>query len=190
MIIQDNGTAMHREKLMFLLNNYFPIYSEEQVYQNDMLQFISLHKNCFDRSLESGHITASSWLLNKDHTQALLMHHAKLDRWVQLGGHCDGNSDCLEVAIKEACEESGLTQVRPVLNEIFDIDIHLIPPKGQIREHLHYDVRFLLESAGDEPIVCNRESKELRWVGKNQTEFPTDSRSVVRLFIKWKNLAK
>ena len=170
-----------------MLNSYFSVCNEETLFKIEMLQFIARHENCFERSLECGHITASSWLLNKDHTQALLMHHAKLDRWFQLGGHCDGNPDCLEVAIKEACEESGLTQIRPVFNEIFDIDIHLIPAKGLIKEHNHFDVRFLLEVVSDETIVGNRESKELRWIGKNQRELPTDSRPVVRLFNKWLN---
>ena len=176
---------MHRKKLTVLLNRYLPSDSAEIAFKNEMLSFIGLHRDCFERSLEIGHVTASSWLLNRDQTKALLMHHAKLDRWFQLGGHCDGNPDVLEVAIKEACEESGITQIRPVSNEIFDIDIHLIPAKNQVKAHYHFDVRFLLETAGDEPMIQNIESKELRWIGKNERELPTRSPSVVRMFFKW-----
>ena len=176
---------MHREKLTFLLKRYLPRHAEEIIFKTEMLHFIGLHENCFERSLEIGHITASSWLLNKGRTKALLMHHTKLDRWFQLGGHCDGNPDVLEVAIKEAREESGITQIEPVSNEIFDIDIHLIPAKNQIKSHHHFDVRFLLEATGDEPIIQNGESKELRWIDQNEKELPTQSLSVVRMFAKW-----
>jgi 8-oxo-dGTP pyrophosphatase MutT (NUDIX family) len=178
---------MHREKLTFLLNRYHPAHAEEIAFKSEMLQFIARHEDCFERSLQIGHITASSWLLSKECTKALLMHHTKLDRWVQLGGHCDGNPDVLQVAIKEAQEESGIAQIRPVFNEIFDIDIHLIPAKGQISAHHHFDVRFLLEVASGESVIRNGESKELRWIGKNESELPTDSPSVVRMFTKWLN---
>jgi len=176
---------MHREKLIFLLNRYLPASAEEIAFKNEMLYFIRLHEDCFERSLEIGHFTASSWLLNRDRAKALLMHHTKLDRWFQLGGHCDGNPDVLEVAIKEAREESGIQLIRPVFDEIFDIDIHLIPAKDQIRAHYHFDVRFLLEAVVDVPAIQNSESKELRWISKNESELPTQSLSVVRMFAKW-----
>jgi 8-oxo-dGTP pyrophosphatase MutT (NUDIX family) len=151
-----------------------------------MLQFLVRYENCFERSLEVGHVTGSAWLLNADHSKALVMHHTKLDRWFQLGGHCDGNHDVLAVALKEAGEESGMVHIQPVSQEIFDIDIHLIPPKGNLKAHYHYDVRFLLEAAGNETVMGNCESKELRWIGPNENELPTDSRSVVRMFDKWR----
>ncbi|HXW85792.1 MAG TPA: NUDIX domain-containing protein [Candidatus Bathyarchaeia archaeon] len=113
------------------------------------------------------------------------MHHTKLDQWFQLGGHCDGNPDVLAVALKEAQEESGINHIVPVNTHIFDIDIHLIPANKKEKEHYHYDVRFLLQVASDEKIVQNSESKELRWITKNRAEFPTQNRSVVRMFDKW-----
>lgn len=183
---------MHRKKLTLLLNRYLPTDAEELIFKSQMLQFIAMHEDCFERFLEIGHITASSWLLSKDNAKVLLMHHTKLDRWFQLGGHCDGNPDVLQVAIKEAQEESGIVHIRPVFNEIFDIDIHLIPAKGPIGAHHHFDVRFLLKVTSDESIIRNGESRELRWIGKNIRELPTDSRSAVRMFTKWmdNNLAK
>jgi 8-oxo-dGTP pyrophosphatase MutT (NUDIX family) len=179
---------MKREELTFLLNRYHPSDADEIDFKTKMLQFIALHEDCFERSLEIGHITASSWLLGKGRKKALLMHHTKLDRWVQLGGHCDGNPDVMHVAIKEAQEESGITQIQPVLNEIFDIDIHLIPTKNQIKAHHHFDVRFLLEVTSDESLIRNGESQELRWIGKNERELPVASRSVVRMFVKWMDI--
>lgn len=176
---------MHRNQLITLLNNYHPIFQEEQAAKTRMLEFINQYSNCFERSLEVGHITASAWLLNKNQTHVLLMHHAKLDSWVQLGGHCDGNADALDVAVKEAQEESGISNIKPLSYDIFDIDIHLVPARKNEPEHYHYDVRFLLQVTGDEDFVKNNESKELRWIGKNRNDLPTNSQSIIRMFDKW-----
>lgn len=175
---------MKREQLLTLLQKYQPT-PEEESSKNAMIVFAQSNENCFERFLESGHFTASSWLLNKDGSKALLMHHTKLDRWFQLGGHCDGNPDVLAVAIKEAQEESGIEGISAVNSEIFDVDVHTIPEYKGIPEHTHYDIRFLLQVTSDEEIVQNRESKELRWIDKNQDNLPTDERSVTRMFEKW-----
>ena len=177
---------MHRHSLLSLLKNYFPQTPEEITYKNRMISFIEANPLCFERSLEQGHITGSAWLLSNDDSQALLMHHNKLNLWVQLGGHCDGESDVLQVAVKEAQEESGISAIVPVINEIFDIDIHCIPANSREKEHYHYDVRFLLRVASNEKFVQNSESKELRWISKDVSCLPTQSLSVVRMFNKWK----
>lgn len=176
---------MHRSKLKTLLYVYNPTDEHEILFKRRILQFMKENQDCFERSLVLGHITASCWLLNKDHSKALMLHHAKLDRWFQLGGHCDGNADTLAVALQEAQEESGIVGIEAVMPAIFDIDIHLIPDTPKEKAHYHYDIRYLLRVFSDEQIVQNRESKELRWIGKNQAELPTDNSSVVRMFIKW-----
>lgn len=168
-----------------MLHEYHPSAPEEIQAKETMLNFIKAHDDCFERSLAIGHITASAWLVNKEQTHALLMHHTKLDRWFQLGGHCDGDPDVLGVAIKEAQEESGIMHIAPLSNKIFDIDIHLIPANSKEKEHYHYDVRFLLQVTSDEQVVQNGESKELRWIGKNKNELPTAELSVTRMFNKW-----
>jgi 8-oxo-dGTP pyrophosphatase MutT (NUDIX family) len=180
---------MHRT-LVELLHAYVPSDPEEQVYKERMLEFIKQHADCFERSLAEGHFTGSAWLLNHDKSRALLMHHTKLDQWFQLGGHCDGDSDILAVALKEAQEESGINNIIPVSEDIFDIDIHRIPAFGNNKEHYHYDVRFLLQVNGLDEIVQNRESKELRWISTDRKELPTTSRSIVRMFEKWIALKK
>ncbi|MCL5875774.1 MAG: NUDIX hydrolase [Candidatus Dependentiae bacterium] len=174
---------MKREMLLKLLERYTPLI-EEIVHKNKIINFIKNNTDCFERTLQEGHVTASAMLLNKNHTQALLMHHAKLDMWVQLGGHCDGESDVLQVAIKEAQEESGIMALEAVSSEIFDIDIHLIPANKKEAAHYHYDVRFLLHVVSDESIVQNSESKALQWFDVTGATLPTKERSVVRLFEK------
>lgn len=176
---------MNRYSLLEQLQHYFPCAAEEVAAKKRMIAFIEEHKDCFERSLAIGHMTASAWLLNNDKTTALLMHHAKLNKWLQLGGHCDGNEDVLAVAIKEAQEESGIQHIVPVSSDIFDIDIHRISATSHEPEHDHYDVRFLLQVTSDEKIVQNRESKELRWISKERATLPTDELSVVRLYNKW-----
>jgi len=174
-------------EIISLLEQYNPSLLEEVEYKKSMLNFIKNNELCFERSLLIGHITASAWLLSKDLSSVLLMHHAKLNDWFQLGGHCDGESDVLSVAIKEAQEESGIQQIIPVDRAIFDIDIHLIPENIREKAHYHYDIRFLLKVVSDELVVQNKESKELRWIPKDINALPTKTRSILRMFNKWVN---
>ena len=174
-----------RKNILTLLNNYFPENKEEIQFKVQIIDFIRNNKDCFERSLKTGHITGSAWLLNKKGSHALLMHHTKLDKWFQLGGHCDGNPDVCSVAVKEAQEESGIQSIAPIKDTIFDLDVHLIPVIKDEPEHYHFDIRFLLQVKSDEDIIQNKESKELRWINKDKKSIPTDNQSVVRMFDKW-----
>ena len=179
---------MKREftSLQQLLAAYHPHDAAEQEYKKTILTFLDQYPhNAFERSLDVGHITASCWLVNKDNTKALLTHHRKLDRWFQLGGHCDGDTDVLGVALKEAQEESGIVGIEPVNGAIFDIDVHLIPENKKEKAHYHYDIRFLLRVVSDEEFVVGDESNDLAWISKERSMLPTDERSVTRMFDKW-----
>jgi tripeptide aminopeptidase len=176
--------------LIDLLEKYNPSYREELEFKERMLAFAKRHKDCFERSLEEGHFTASCWLLDQSGEKALLMHHAKLDMWLQLGGHADGKSDLLKVALKEAEEESGLSCIKPLSPAVFDIDIHFIPDNGKEKGHYHYDVRFLLQAEGNKEVRINSESKQLLWIDKNPENLPTNNPAVVRMFKKWSEVMK
>lgn len=176
---------MHRNQTLHLLENYFPMDITEQVSKKEILDFIKNNPSCFERSHEVGHVTASAWLMNHDKTKALLMLHKKLNIWLQLGGHCDGNSDILSVAIKEAQEESGIKEILPVKNEIFDLDIHIIPSYKEVKKHTHYDIRFLLYTLHDN-FEKNNESKKIKWFNQNEEVLPSKSQSIMRMFSKWK----
>lgn len=183
MFIADD--TIGRNYLLRLLERYKPSDTQEQLYKQQIQEFVRAHENCFERSLKSGHITASSWLVNQQGSHALLMHHTKLDNWFQLGGHCDGESNVLKAAIKEAQEESGISDIVALSDDIFDIDVHLIPKAGREQAHYHYDIRFLLQVKSDELVNKNSESKELRWIGKYCNDLPTKSVSITRMFHKW-----
>ena len=171
-----------------LIEEYNPSCEEEEDYKRQMLDLLKVSENPFDRSHEERHFTASAFLLNRDLTHVLLMHHTKLDMWMQLGGHCDGESDVLKTAITEAREESGIEEITALSPEIFDIDIHLIPARGEREAHYHYDIRFLLHACGDDTVQKNHESKELRWISRDGKDIPTKEPSVLRMFDKLKML--
>ena len=172
-----------------LLQEYLPSDAAEQEYKEIILNFLLQYPDAFERTLQVGHITASAWLINKDNTKALLTHHKKLNKWLQLGGHCDGNVDALAVAIKEAQEESGIMEIEPVQTTIFDISVHLIPENKKEKAHYHYDIRFLLQVMSDEKVVVSDESHDLAWINKNKDALPTRERSVTRMFDKWLSLS-
>ncbi|MES2504775.1 MAG: NUDIX hydrolase [Myxococcota bacterium] len=171
-----------------LLNTYDPPSEQERLNKQAMLDFARQHADCFSRNNLVAHFTGSAWLLDRSGENALLLHHRKLDRWFQLGGHADGDTDLARVALKEAQEESGIQGIGFVQPGIFDLDIHEIPANAKEPRHFHYDVRFLLQVTSDELLVQNAESKELRWVSKNVNDLPTDNLSVVRMFHKWTGL--
>lgn len=126
--------------------------------------FIAAHPDCLWRTCLAGHLTASVWIVDTARMRTLLTHHRKLDRWLQLGGHVDGEADLAAAALCEAHEESGLTRLRLVSPEIFDVDRHRIPARGVEPEHWHFDVRFLIEADPAEPLQVSDESKDLAWV--------------------------
>jgi len=149
--------------LLQKLSEYLPNDALEIASRDEMLTFLTTALAPYCRSNRSGHVTGSALLIHPDGTKFLLMHHRKLDRWLQPGGHCDGDENVLNVAIKEAQEESGIQSITPITEDIFDVDVHMIPANSRDEAHLHYDVRFLLR-AGDANFIQNPESKELRWV--------------------------
>lgn len=120
------------------------------------------HADCFERTCIPGHFTGSAWLVDRAGQRVLLTHHRKLDRWLQLGGHADGDGDLARVALREAEEESGLGDL-VVEPEIFDLDRHVIPARGSEPEHWHYDVRFVVRANGSEAFVVGDESHALAW---------------------------
>jgi 8-oxo-dGTP pyrophosphatase MutT (NUDIX family) len=170
-----------------LLNNYHTNDLMEQESKRKMLNFLAREPNCFERSCEEGHFTASCWLENASRTAILLTHHKKFNAWLQLGGHADGDSDLLRVSLKEAFEESGLSVIS-VNRNIFDVSVHFIPPHEDVHQHYHYDVRFYLRATKDEPFVVSDESYDLKWVYE-EGQLP-DNTEIKRMFRKWKSHLK
>ncbi|MEZ4749787.1 MAG: NUDIX hydrolase [Bdellovibrionota bacterium] len=126
-------------------------------------------------------------MVDADCTQVLLTHHRKLDKWLQLGGHADGDSRVDRVALREAEEESGLTDLsfHPSLSDRpLDWDIHEIPARPGEPTHFHYDVRYLIQTHDPKAIQCSEESNELRWFPLEKVKAITNEPSLLRLIEK------
>lgn len=186
---------MHRNNLLKKLANYkTKLYQVgdsshaklELEHVDKTVEFIKNYPDCFDRKQSYGHITGSAWLLNTTLDKALLMHHRKLKLWLQPGGHADGDNDILQVAIKEAQEESGIDVVEPIDTEIFDIDIHYVDHNCPHGLHYHFDIRFLLKTKYTDKFVANHESLGLKWNTLEELKQQKDlNLSVKRLVEKW-----
>lgn len=148
------------------------------------IAFIEQHPDCLQRSQLLGHLTGSAWIIDPERRRTLLTHHRKLDLWLQLGGHADGDPDLLEVALREAREESGLTEVRVVSAELFDVDRHRIPARAHVPEHWHFDLRFLLEADPAAPLTVTDESHDLAWVELDQVASLNPEESMARMVRK------
>ena len=120
-------------------------------------------RHAFLRQRLAGHFTGSAWVVSADGARTLLTHHRKLDRWLQPGGHADGDVDLAGVALREAQEETGVAGLRLEDGAIFDLDRHWIPVRGQVPGHWHYDVRYLVRAGVDERFVVSAESHDLAW---------------------------
>lgn len=146
--------------------------------------FVRAHADCFERTCPPGHVTGSAWIVSADRASVLLTHHRKLGRWLQVGGHADGDPDPLRVALREAEEESGLAAlaVAPEAGGLpLDVDVHEIPPHGGEPAHLHHDVRFLLVAAPGQTIRVSDESHDVRWVPRERLLDVVDEESLVRM---------
>jgi len=154
---------MSRASLLAELVAYAPADAREAAMRSEIAAFVRDHADCFERTLLLGHLTASAWVVDADRTHALLTHHRKLGRWLQLGGHADGDDDLRRVALREAREESGLTAIRFAGTSIYDLDVHAIPARGREPAHTHYDVRFAFIAERTQPTVVSAESHELAW---------------------------
>jgi 8-oxo-dGTP pyrophosphatase MutT (NUDIX family) len=175
---------MNKSKLINLLLNYKAEYTEENEYKNKILNFLSKNDIFLGTKNSEGHITGSAWIISKDRKKVLLTHHKKLNKWLQLGGHTEEAETIYDGALREAKEESGLLNIHFFSKEIFDIDVHLIPERKNVKEHYHYDIRFLLEEDGNEKLVISEESNDLKWVEINKIIDYSGSRSILRMVEK------
>lgn len=166
--------------------DYRARYPEEGEVVADFESFLASDAAVFERRHQVGHFTGSAWLVSADSERVLLTHHRKLGRWLQLGGHADGDTDLARVALREADEESGLPGLT-VDAEIFDLDAHRIPPRGDEPEHWHYDVRHVVHATVSEDFVVGAESLALAWRPISDLALDDPDASMQRMARKWMN---
>ncbi len=180
MLAEDAG----RTRLLRDLAAYVPSDAREAAMAERLRTFVAENVACFERSLTIGHVTGSAWIVDPAGTAAVLTHHRKLDKWLQLGGHADGDADIRRVAIREATEESGLARIAFASEAIYDVDVHRIPARPGEPEHDHFDVRFAFYANRDEAPIASDESHAVAWISLAEIERYTIDDSVRRLVAK------
>ena len=177
---------MHRSHTLRLLERHRT--RAEQPFElatlEEIIGFVRANEDCLLRSCLEGHLTGSAWITDPTRRRVLLTHHRKLDKWLQLGGHADGEPDLFEVALKEAREESGLAGFTPVSEQLFDVDKHRIPERKGVPEHWHLDLRFHFLADPAEPLVISGESKDLAWVDIDRLMGLNPEESMLRMVRK------
>lgn len=144
----------------------------QAVHRRRLLVFAARHPDALHRSCEAGHLTASAWVVNHDATEGLVLLHRKIGRWLQPGGHADGEGSLASVALREATEETGIDGLE-VWTTPVDIDVHLFVNRRRTEpDHLHFDVRFLVCAPPHAAPSGNHESDELAWVARDQLDEP------------------
>jgi len=170
-----------QDQLIPLLNAHQASNATEAAHLRRALEFVSSTANCCSRSTQAGHVTASAWILSPDRQAALLTHHKKLNRWLQLGGHTeDGDTSIQEAAAREAREESGIADLQLISSALFDVDVHPIPARANEAAHYHYDLRFLFQ-AQHRHFEVSDESHNLAWVPLAKLVQEDDNASVSRM---------
>lgn len=182
----------HEFNLVDELNNYKPFNEQEKENVATVLNFLTNNTNCYDRSNLKGHITAGGLVVDGK-GNVLLNHHKKTGMWFQFGGHCDGESDCYNVARREISEEAGIFECELVSNKIFDVDVQQIAysTKKNEPEHFHYDINFLF-LVKDKTFEVSNESTEIKWVSIDQAKklISVGDRAMQRMLKKYELYCK
>ena len=145
-----------RQKLIDQIEKYKPYNEQEEKDKILILDWIRKNENAFSRENAVAHMTASAWVVNRERTKVLMVYHNIYNSWSWLGGHADGETDLLSVAVREVKEEAGISNVRPVSEEIFTlesltVDGHM--KKGKyVSSHLHLNLTYLLEADSEEAV--------------------------------------
>jgi 8-oxo-dGTP pyrophosphatase MutT (NUDIX family) len=166
------------------LADYRHRWPQEDAVVAEFLALLQDRENPFRRERLAGHFTGGAWLVSADGQRILMTHHRKLGRWLQLGGHADGDTDMALVALKEAEEESGLPGLTVERDAIFDLDRHWIPERRDVPGHWHYDVRYVVRAGAVESFIVSEESLDLAW--RPIAPMATDAdESMSRMARKW-----
>ncbi len=168
-------------KLYKMIQNYSTNIEQEKSDKQEMLYFIKHNTNVLSRTNSVGHFTASSWIVNKEHTKVLMVFHNIYKSFSWTGGHNDGDADFLKVAKKEAREETGIKNIKLINNDIFSlesltVDGHIKNGK-YVSSHLHFNLTYLFEANENEPLIIKKdENSDVRWIPIKDLELEVNER--------------
>ena len=170
---ESGNFAGNRAELTEAIRAFRPENEQEKEKKKGILAFLSANENAFTRDNTIAHMTASAWVVNHDRTKVLMVYHKIYDSWSWTGGHADGEENLLAVALREVTEETGVSSVTPVSDDIFSLEILTVDGHEKhgsyVPSHLHMNVTYLLEADEEEPLtVCEDENKGVAWFGLDE----------------------
>ena len=169
---------------------YRPCCEQEERDKAVTLAFLAAHDDAFRRENLVAHMTASAWVVNPARDKVLMVYHRLYDSWAWTGGHADGETDLLSVALRECREETGVRHVRPVTGEIYSIETLTVEgheKRGQyVPSHLHLNLTYLLEADEHDALqVCEAENSGVRWFSLDEAlTAPSEPWMVERVYRK------
>ncbi len=163
---------MNVETLRAQIERYQPFNAQEERDRREILRLLETPADLFGRTANA-HFTASGWVTNSDGSRILMAYHNIYDSWSWLGGHADGECDLLAVALKEVEEESGLRDVRPLMKDIFSLEILTVDgheKRGEyVSSHLHVNLTYLLQADDCQQLHEKAdENKAVRWFARSE----------------------
>lgn len=177
------------------IKNYTPYNEQELEDKRTILYAINEFDNLLTRDNPLAHMTSSGYIVNKSRTKVLMIHHNIYNTWSWTGGHADGDNDLLHVAIKEAMEETGVKNIKPVTEEILSLDvievIGHVKRENYVSAHLHLNVCYLLEGdEADELVVKADENSGVKWLPIDRLHEYSNEPHMVLLYNKFNEKIK
>ena len=182
--IMENKINLKKE-----IESYDPYNEQEENDRKLMLEYIDTFKDVLTRENKMCHFTASNWIVNRERTKVLMVYHNIYKSWAWTGGHADGDSNLLRVALKEAKEETGLENLKVLKNGIFGLQILTVDShikRGKfVSSHLHLDCCFLLEADEEDTLkIKEDENSGVKWIDIEKITEITNEQKMKPIYIK------
>lgn len=166
------------------IKKYKPCNEQEEKDKEIMLKYINTFNDVLTRENEFGHFTASAWVLNKERTKVLMIYHNIYKSWAWTGGHADGDEDLLFTALREVKEETGIKNIKPIIDDIFSLEIICV--NGHVKRgkyvgsHVHLNCTYLLEADENEELFIKEdENSGVKWVPLNEVKNVSNEKWIV-----------
>ena len=171
------------------IKQYIPYNEQEEKDKQVIISCIENFKDIYTRENIVCHFAPTAFCVNKEKTKMLMIYHNQMDSWVWPGGHADGNSNLLEVAMQELKEETGVTKIKAITENIFSLEVFCM--KSHIKKgkyvacHLHLDPTFLIEADEKEELKIKQdENKGVKWVPIEEVTKITSQSHMIPIYEK------